>query len=152
MSEQLVELFDAEVEKRVNEKITAFAKQIAESYKLPISLLLRDASVITPDIEPEKRSGETSCLGVKANGQRCKHKAKVGGYCGKHQDQKKKLSPIKVLSSTSLCHNHSVPPLYQEGCPACAARPKMTPSSSQASIVSTPSKSVIDFNLLVDSR
>ncbi len=149
MSEQLLELFEIEVEKRVSEKITAFAKQIAESYKLPISLLLRDASVVT--IHTEK-STETTCLGVKANGQRCKHKAKAGGYCGKHQDQKKKLSPIKVLSSSNLCHNHSVPPLYQEGCPACAARPKMTPSSSQASIVSTPSKSVIDFNLLVDSR
>ena len=102
MSEQLVELFEAEVEKRVNEKITAFAKQIAESYKLPISLLLRDASVITPDIEPDKKSGETSCLGVKANGQRCKFKAREGGYCNHHQNQRKKLSPIKVLSSSSL--------------------------------------------------
>jgi hypothetical protein len=151
MSEQLIELFEAEVEKRVNEKITAFAKQIAESYKLPISLLLRDASVITPDIEPEKKSVETTCLGVKANGQRCKFKAREGGYCNHHQNQRKKLSPIKVLSSSSLCHNHSVPPLYQDGCPACAARPRMTPSSSQASL-GTPQKSVIDFNLLVDNR
>ena len=151
MSEQLLELFEIEVEKRVSEKITAFAKQIAESYKLPISLLLRDAASITPIPEPDRKS-ETTCLGVKNNGQRCKFNAKAGGYCGKHQDQKKKLSPIKVLSSSNLCHNHSVPPLYQEGCPACAARPKMTPSSSQASIVSTPGKSVIDFNLLVGSR
>jgi hypothetical protein len=136
MSEQLIELFEAEVEKRVNEKITMFARRIAESYRIPISLLLRDASVITPDVEPEK----TSCLGVNANGHRCKHKAKDGGYCGRHQHQKKKLSPIKVLSSSSLCHNHSVPPLYQDGCPACSAAP---PSYQ---------KPVIDFNLLVDNR
>ena len=151
MSEQLTELFEAEVEKRVNEKITAFAKQIAESYKLPIYLLLRDASIITPDTDSGGKVTETTCLGVKVNGQRCKFKAREGGYCNHHQNQRKKLSPIKVLSSSSLCHNHSVPPLYQEGCPACACRPRMTPSSSQASL-GTPQKSVIDFNLLVDNR
>tara|TARA_R110001592_G_scaffold200895_1_gene449835 strand:- start:12627 stop:13070 length:444 start_codon:yes stop_codon:yes gene_type:complete len=147
MSEKLTELFEAEVEKRINEKITAFAKQIAESYKLPISLLLRDI----PDIEPHNKSAEMTCLGVKANGQRCMFKAREGGYCNHHQNQRKKLSPIKVLSSSNLCHNHSVPPLYQEGCPACECRPRITPSSSHSSL-GTPQKSVIDFNLLVDNR
>tara|TARA_R110002073_G_scaffold123085_3_gene266412 strand:- start:8018 stop:8467 length:450 start_codon:yes stop_codon:yes gene_type:complete len=149
MSEELLKLFEVEVEKRVNEKITTFAKQVAESYKLPISLLLRDAASITPISEPDRKS-ETSCLGVKNNGQRCKFKAREGGYCNHHQTQRKKLTPIKVMSSSALCHTHSVPPLYQEGCPACECRPRMTPSSSQASI-NTPSKSVIDFNLLVGS-
>ena len=145
MSEQLTQLFEAEVERRVNERITAFANQVSESYRIPISLLLRDAG--NPNLNGVSPQLNT-CLGVKANGQRCKHKAKEGGYCGKHQDQKKKLSPIKVMSSSSLCHTHSVPPLYQDGCPACALR---TPSNSQASL-GTPKKSVIDFNLLVDSR
>jgi hypothetical protein len=151
MSDKLTELFEAEVEKRVNEKITAFVEQIAESYKIPISLLLRDASVLTPASDPDKKAPETTCLGVKSNGHRCRFRGKDGGYCNHHQTQKKKLSPIKVMSNPGLCHNHSVPPLYQDGCPACISRPRMTPSNSQTSL-GTPQKSVIDFNLLVDNR
>jgi hypothetical protein len=147
MSEQLTQLFEAEVDRRVNERITAFATQVSESYRIPISLLLRDAgnpnlTGVTPQMN--------TCLGVKKNGQRCKFKSVEGGYCKHHQEQKKKLHPIEVKNVVE--HNHSVPPLYQEGCPACALRtPRLTPSNSQASL-GTPKKSVIDFNLLVDSR
>lgn len=137
MSEQLVQLFEAEVDRRVNERITTFAKQVSESYRIPISLLLRDAG------NPNLTGVANTCLGVKKNGQRCKFRATDGGYCKHHQEQKKKLHPIEVKNIVE--HNHSVPPLYQDGCPACALR---TPSKSQM----TPKKSVIDFNLLVDSR
>lgn len=143
MSEQLVQLFEAEVERRVNERITAFAKQVSESYRIPISLLLRDAG--NPSL-PGATPQMNTCLGVKKNGHRCKFKATDGGYCRHHQEQKKKLHPIEVKNVVE--HNHSVPPLYQDGCPACALR---TPSNSQANL-GTPKKSVIDFNLLVDSR
>lgn len=141
MSEQLVQLFEAEVDRRVNERITAFARQVSESYRIPISLLLRDAgnpnlSGVTPQMN--------TCLGVKRNGHRCTYRATGGGYCRHHQEQKKKLDPIEVKNVVE--HNHSVPPLYQDGCPACAAR---TPSADSRE---TPKKSVIDFNLLVDSR
>jgi len=146
MSEQLVQLFEAEVDRRVNERITAFAKQVSDSYRIPISLLLRDAG--NPNVSSQQSI--STCLGVKKNGQRCKFKATDGGYCKHHQEQKKKLHPIEVKNIVE--HNHSVPPLYQDGCPACALRtPKLTPSNSQTSLT-TPKKSVIDFNLLVDSR
>jgi len=146
MSEQLLQLFEAEVERRVNEKITAFAKHVSESYRIPISLLLRDVGTMdTTVVQPSLGT----CLGVKANGQRCKFKPKDGGYCNHHQHQRKKISPIAVKSVIE--HNHSVPPLYQDGCPACVARARMTQSNSQTSLI-TPKKSVIDFNLLVDSR
>ncbi len=146
MSEQLVQLFEAEVDRRVNERITTFAKQVSESYRIPISLLLRDAG--NPNLSGVPQMN--TCLGVKKNGQRCKFKATDGGYCKHHQEQKKKLHPIEVKNVVE--HNHSVPPLYQDGCPACALRtPRLTPSNYQASL-GTPKKSVIDFNLLVDSR
>ena len=143
MSEQLVQLFEAEVDRRVNERITAFAKQVSESYRIPISLLLRDAG--NPNLSGVPQMN--TCLGVKKNGQRCKFKATDGGYCKHHQEQKKKLHPIEVKNVVE--HNHSVPPLYQDGCPACALR---IPSSNSQASLGTPKKSVIDFNLLVDSR
>tara|TARA_R110000803_G_scaffold155131_4_gene219859 strand:- start:803 stop:1246 length:444 start_codon:yes stop_codon:yes gene_type:complete len=147
MSEQLTQLFETEVERRVNERITAFAMQVSESYRIPISLLLRDAG--NPNLSETAHLVNT-CLGVKKNGQRCKFKATDSGYCKHHQEQKKKLHPIEVKNVVE--HNHSVPPLYQDGCPACALRtPRLTPSNSQVSL-GTPKKSVIDFNLLVDSR
>ena len=46
---------------------------------------------------------------------RCKNTPKENGYCKLHSDQYK--PPIHHIQTVK--HNHTLPPLYKEGCPAC---------------------------------
>ena len=113
MMSKIQELIEAEIERRVNEKVTTFAEKVSKNYRIPLPILLRDFGSTTEVVKG------SDCLGVCANGKRCTFRSVADGYCKKHQGQKKKVEPIEVASTPTLVHTHSVPPLFCEDCPAC---------------------------------
>lgn len=129
LSEQITKLIEADADKRVLEALTRYAETIATVHRIPLSLLLRDL----PSVKP----GEGICMGIyvtgKNKGARCNKIGKYEGYCMFHMDQRKKFQPVQIVQEGPK-HNHGVPPLYKEDCPACcqSCAPKK--------------KLVIDFN------
>lgn len=87
--ETLTELFDTEVNKRANEKLTKLAEYISREYDISLKQILRDIPKIddlqTLSLEPGKPG---QCLGQKkVDGKRCTRKGKNQGYCNLHKDQ-----------------------------------------------------------------
>ena len=112
ISDQIADLINQEVQKKVQEALSTFAETISKSYKIPLNLLLRDI--------PNSSSTTTIyCLGIKAGGIRCKMQGKYEGYCRHHFMQKSKFQPTKIIQEKKNIHTHGIPPLYQEGCGAC---------------------------------
>ena len=124
---QLADLINDEVQKKVQEALSNYAESISKSYKIPLNLLLRDMPT-NSDAAPIV---DMCCLGVKKGGIRCKMQGKYEGYCRHHFMQKEKIKPIKISQSQELFHNHGIPPLHRDDCPACAqagpSQPKRRP-------------------------
>lgn len=125
--EQINLLIEKEIDVRVQDALTRYARFISDTHQISLVLLLRDIPLIHPMNPSVTQSGAPqgllppqSCLGVTAKGTRCTSSGKFGGYCSRHQNQSKKIQPIRV-SQEGPMHNHGVPPLFQEGCPACQA-------------------------------
>ena len=127
---QLADLINDEVQKKVQEALSNYAESISKSYKIPLNLLLRDmpTNSDTPIMD-------MCCLGVKKGGIRCKMQGKYEGYCRHHFMQKEKIKPIKISQSF---HNHGIPPLYRDDCPACATAAQAGPSQ--------PKRPLIDYS------
>jgi hypothetical protein len=117
LCEKIEELIELEVKKQVQEALSNYADMISKSYKIPLSLLLRDIPTIKP-IELDAPSSSTTCLGLRTGNKRCKMNGKYDGYCRHHFTQKQKTQPIKIVHG-EVSHTHGFPPMYQEGCPAC---------------------------------
>lgn len=127
--EALTRIFDEEVDKRVNEKLTKYVEYVSKNYDISMKLLLRDLQNIdelstnTPKAKETGTPGQ--CLGInKSSGRRCKFKSKHShGYCNKHLDQvpKKPVTVRKKAVTTGeiLIHNHTIPPIFSKDCPAC---------------------------------
>jgi hypothetical protein len=133
LAEKIEDLIEEEVKKRVQEALSNYADMISKSYKIPLSLLLRDIPNVTP-IELPNSSLTTTCLGLRAGNKRCKMNGKYEGYCRHHFTQKQKIQPVKIITG-EVRHTHGFPPMYQEGCPACTKIPQ------------EPKKPLIDFKL-----
>lgn len=126
--EALTQLFEEEVDKKVNEKITKYVEYISKNYDISMRLLLRDLQNIdelTSNTIPSTGvSTPGQCLGInKSTGKRCKYKTKhPHGYCNKHAEQVPK-KPISVINNTKAVeiieHNHTIPPMFSKDCPAC---------------------------------
>jgi hypothetical protein len=143
LMEQIQALINQEVQKQVNDMLTAYAENISKSYKIPLALLLRDIPVSGEKNSSSPCSGPGNmCLGLKKGNVRCKMSGKYEGYCRHHYSQKQKLQPVKILNTVQ--HNHGIPPLYQENCPACKA--------SAAPPVVPVKKSLIDFSLVLGNE
>ena len=110
--ENITKAIEAEIASRVQEALTNYAEMISVKHRISLPLLLRDLpssmNVITG----------ITCIGVKKDGTRCNKSGKYEGYCIAHLNQQKKVQPIKVQQE-GPAHNHGVPPLYSETCPAC---------------------------------
>ena len=114
--DQIAKLVDDETDERVQEALTRFAEMISYTHKIPLALLLRDMPLVRP--------GVGACIGVTKSGLRCNKHGKFDGYCVAHYDQRKKVQPI-IITQIGPVHNHGVPPLYKDNCPACIPRRKL---------------------------
>lgn len=116
--EQITELITQEIERRVNERITHVLEKISATYDIPMRQLLRDMSAI------EKRQGHavTTCLGTTAKKQRCSRPGHFNGFCKVHKNQytePRVVVPPPTIVTSTIAHTHTLPPLFQAGCPAC---------------------------------
>ena len=123
--EEINKLIQKEIEKQVQNKITTFIEHVSVTYDISMKILLRDFSRLNTceEIAMNHKSGQ--CIGVNmSNGKRCKFGAGSTGYCKKHIDQWKPPPPPR--SPTTVCqivkHTHTIPPLFDAKCPACAAQ------------------------------
>ena len=100
---------EEEVERRVNERVTALLQYMADHYDIPVKTLVR--------VMNSNGVKSTQCMAMTKNGsKRCKNSSKHNGFCHIHQHmyvQKKHKSPEIIR------HNHTLPPLWVKGCPAC---------------------------------
>jgi len=117
--ETITKLIEQEVENRVQDALTRYAKFISETHQISLALLLRDIPILL-NLNITTPITTQTCLGVTAKGTRCTCNGKFAGYCAKHQNQCKRIQPIKLIQS-GLLHNHGVPPLFSDTCPACIA-------------------------------
>ena len=123
--DQITEIIQKEIDKQVQQKMTAFIEHISKTYDISMKVLLRDLMRTDPP-PPEKQSHSgVQCMGVCANRKRCKFSAGPNGFCKKHIDQWKP-PPVQSSSPTKVCqvikHTHTIPPLHDPTCPACVKK------------------------------
>ena len=122
---RVTDLLNEEISKGVNAKLTKYAEFVSRRYDISLNLLLDDMRNIDileiPKMEhPDCDSGQ--CLGTKSTtGKRCKLKGKHNGYCRWHKEQKPQRVPSRTFlaEADTVQHNHTLPPLFKAGCPAC---------------------------------
>lgn len=108
--EKIQEVFEEEVNLRVERRLTGYVEYISKTYNISLELLLKDLKnmkhqeVIVPQ-----------CIALNGKGKRCKFNAKSDGYCGHHS---KKCQPCRPQIE-EVKHNHSMPPFTSDNCPAC---------------------------------
>ena len=108
LHEKITQIFDDELEDRVNTILNEYALTISKKHAIPLELLLKDipTSFVT-----------TTCKGTKSDGHRCTFRSMYNGYCGKHKAQGERICP-RTFSSSSL-HNHGPEQMFVRGCPGC---------------------------------
>jgi hypothetical protein len=112
--EKLQELVEAEVQKQM----IKYAQIISKKHDISLKLLLQDipTKLVTGD-EP-LASGQ--CLGITAAKKQCKVSGKHGGYCMRHQDQKKVIHRTVSTDEVNPHVGHTMKEcMYMIGCPAC---------------------------------
>jgi len=122
--QKISDLVTDEINKGVNEKLTKYAEFVSRRYDISLNLLLDDMRNIDILEIPKSEHAEGiagQCLGTKTTGKRCKLKGKHNGYCRWHKEQKPQRVPSRTCLSdaVTLQHNHTLPPLFKAGCPAC---------------------------------
>jgi hypothetical protein len=119
--EKLQELIEVEVQKQ----ISRYAQIISKKHDISLKLLLQDIpkygteeQEVEIEVEPGKKG---QCLGVTASKKRCKFSGKHGGYCLRHQDQKKVVKKVESNCDFTTKHvGHTITEcLFLAGCPAC---------------------------------
>lgn len=114
--ERIQEVFEAEVNLRVERRLTGYVEYISKTYNISLELLLKD-------LKKSKDSNSVpQCIGLNKQGQRCKFNAKTDGYCGHHS---KKCQPCRPQIE-EVKHNHSIPPFFSDNCPACKQHKRET--------------------------
>ena len=113
---------EAEIERRVCERVTNLLEYISDTCDIPLNVLTK----LMLRVEKKK---QTTCLAVnKKSNKRCKNYPKENGYCHLHQGQytPKIIVPPSPPITQKVQHTHTLPPLFMKGCPACES------SSSQS--------------------
>ena len=119
--EKLQELIEVEVQKQ----ISRYAQIISKKHDISLKLLLQDipkSGIEEQEVEIEIEPGKKGqCLGVTATKKRCKFSGKHGGYCSRHQDQKKVIKKVESNCDFTTKHvGHTITDcLFLAGCPAC---------------------------------
>ena len=90
LSEKIETLIEHEVNRQVQEALSNYADMISKSYKIPLSLLLRDIPTIKhlDTTTTTFDTSSTACLGLRSGNKRCKMNGKYEGYCRHHFTQK----------------------------------------------------------------
>lgn len=83
MEQQILQLIEEEVSRRVGLKISRVLQIISRTYELPIEQLIKDTAGIECAF----------CKGILASKKRCLKQPKENGYCGFHQSQVPVLPP-----------------------------------------------------------
>lgn len=115
LMDQIAQLIEEEVEKRVNERLKAVLEKISKTYDISLRQLVRDLDAVA-------EIPSTCCKGLTKKGKRCCWSAKTDGYCNRHLDQKPVLRIKRtpsVTTTVATAHTHTLPPLFLAGCPAC---------------------------------
>jgi hypothetical protein len=112
LSHAFEQALEAEIEARVNERITKVLEIISKNYKITYSRLLNDLAQIDSN-------EDAMCCGVTKAGKRCQRPGKYEGYCKNHKNQKPDVRVTRVNSPQKVFHTHTLPPLFMKGCPAC---------------------------------
>jgi len=131
--EKITKLIEQEIQTCVNErvaeserKMTVTLEHISKTYDISLQQLLRDVSLDTPETV-------TQCLGLTKAKKRCPHTGKHDGYCGKHKDQRPRVTVLKSSPSQAVIsqHTHTLPPMFLAGCPVCDESCKKRTSASK---------------------
>jgi hypothetical protein len=77
MEQQIIQLIEEEVSRRVGVRMSDALKIISKNYELPIEQLIKDTAGIECAF----------CKGVLKSKKRCLKQPKDNGYCGFHQSQ-----------------------------------------------------------------
>lgn len=77
MEQQILQLIEEEVSRRVGLQISETLKVISKAYDLPIDQLVKDTANIKCSF----------CKGILKSKKRCLKEPKENGYCGFHQSQ-----------------------------------------------------------------
>lgn len=94
----------------VNHRHTLFEFQ-SKAYDIPFSRLVNDWRILKQGKVVDDR-----CNGLTGNGKICRNKSRIHGFCYLHASQYKPPPPIM---SGIVHHNHTLPPLWKDDCPAC---------------------------------
>lgn len=86
MEQQILQLIEEEVSRRVGLRMSAVLEFVAKTYQLPLEQLIKDTSVIEC----------VFCKGVLKSKRRCLKQPLDNGYCGFHQSQVPKPVPKLV--------------------------------------------------------
>jgi hypothetical protein len=121
MEQQIAQLIEDEVERRVVERMTKALEKISQTFDISLQQLLRTAS----ENSTSAWNGNV-CHGLSKSKQKCKRGVKDGsGYCSCHKDQRpvqRAIAPSRSqlsLLAPAPVHTHSLPPMFLAGCPAC---------------------------------
>jgi len=77
MEQQILELIEEEVARRVGLQLREALQLVSTTYEIPLDRLIKDTSNVQPKF----------CKGVLKSKQRCLKQPKCNGYCGFHQSQ-----------------------------------------------------------------
>jgi hypothetical protein len=86
MEQQILQLIEEEVSRRVGLQISETLKIISKAYDLPIDQLVKDTASIKCSF----------CKGILKSKKRCLKEPKENGYCGFHQSQVPPPPPKQV--------------------------------------------------------
>jgi hypothetical protein len=86
MEQQILQLIEEEVSRRVGLQISETLKVISKAYDLPIDQLIKDTANIKCSF----------CKGILKSKKRCLKEPKENGYCGFHQSQVPPPPPKQV--------------------------------------------------------
>lgn len=86
MEQQILQLIEEEVSRRVGLQISETLKVISKAYDLPIDQLIKDTASIKCSF----------CKGILKSKKRCLKEPKENGYCGFHQSQVPPPPPKQV--------------------------------------------------------
>jgi hypothetical protein len=111
ISKLIEEAIEAEIELRVQERLTQVLEKISQMYDIRLDRLMKD-------IQTVQGSQSSTCCGLTKSKKRCSRPGKHDGYCKIHVSQKPDVRKIATPVQVSQ-HTHTFPPMFLKGCPAC---------------------------------
>jgi hypothetical protein len=77
MEQQILDLIEEEVSRRVNLRLVTALEFVSKTYDIPVEQLMKDSAKVEC----------TFCKGILKSKKRCMKQPKENGYCGFHQSQ-----------------------------------------------------------------